>query len=107
MARCLQLLLYVAQEEGTVKLHHLEEEGEDIQEGGTREKVGEVLHLFTGRVDTCFLLDKQEQLTSHKFPVLPQTVRHSGLICNMKCLSKSEEQMVRIWLYVHVHVVWP
>ena len=51
-----QLDLRVAEEEGAVgDLGHLEEEGEDVQERGAGQELGEVLDLFTGGVDTSLL----------------------------------------------------
>ena len=51
----LQYLLHLAQEEGPVDGGHLEEEGEDVEERGSGEELGECLYLLTRREDTCSL----------------------------------------------------
>ena len=67
---CLQLLLHIAEKEGAIDLCHLEEEGEDIKEGGSRKVVGKVLNLFTRGKDTSLL----------QYCIYTQGERH-GAVC--------------------------
>ena len=48
MAGHFQLCLSVAEEEGTVDLGHLEEESEEVEEGGAWEELGEMFKLLGG-----------------------------------------------------------
>ena len=74
MAGHCQLDLPVAEEEGAVKLGHLEEESEQVVEGGPREELGEMLKLFGGGEEAGLLQRTDRKRVCGSFSTPPKAL---------------------------------